>query len=98
MKDTPPSPNFSIIEVWNSNLDEEFKKIRKIVQKYPFIAMVSHNKLLIISARYELSKIDTLTYILQVPLHLCVSILFNSISNFCLAMLNEHEFSFFLNP
>jgi len=39
MKDASPIPNFSIIEVWNSNLDEEFKKIRKIVQKYPFIAM-----------------------------------------------------------
>ncbi len=41
MKDSSPSPNFSIIEVWNSNLEEEFKKIRKIVQKYPYIAMVS---------------------------------------------------------
>lgn len=39
MKDSSPSPNFSIIEVWNTNLEEEFKKIRKIVQKYPFIAM-----------------------------------------------------------
>lgn len=39
MKDSSPSPNFSIIEVWNSNLEEEFKKIRRIVQKYPFIAM-----------------------------------------------------------
>lgn len=34
------SPNYTIIEVWNNNLDEEFKKIRKIVQKYPYVAMV----------------------------------------------------------
>lgn len=40
MKDTSPSPNFTIVEVWNTNLEEEFKKIRKIVQKYPYIAMV----------------------------------------------------------
>ena len=40
MKDMSPNPNFTIIEVWNSNLDEEFKKIRKIIQKYPFVAMV----------------------------------------------------------
>ena len=34
-------PNFTIIEVWSSNLEEEFKKIRKIVQKYPYVAMVN---------------------------------------------------------
>lgn len=34
-------PNYTIIEVWNNNLEEEFKKIRKIVQKYPYVAMVS---------------------------------------------------------
>ena len=33
------NPNYQIIEVWNSNVDEEFKKIRKIIQKYPFVAM-----------------------------------------------------------
>lgn len=36
-------PNYTIIEVWNNNLEEEFKKIRKIVQKYPYVAMVSNN-------------------------------------------------------
>ena len=40
MKDTNPNPNFTIIEVWSSNLEEEFRKIRKIVQKYPYVAMV----------------------------------------------------------
>jgi len=38
MKDTPNS-NYTIIEVWSNNLEEEFKKIRKIIQKYPFVAM-----------------------------------------------------------
>lgn len=33
------NPNYTIIEVWSSNLEEEFKKIRKIIQKYPFVAM-----------------------------------------------------------
>ncbi len=40
MKEIAPNPNFTIIEVWNNNLEEEFKKIRKIIQKYPFVAMV----------------------------------------------------------
>ena len=39
MKDTSNS-NYTIIEVWSNNLEEEFKKIRKIIQKYPFVAMV----------------------------------------------------------
>lgn len=38
MKDTSNS-NYTIIEVWSNNLEEEFKKIRKIIQKYPFVAM-----------------------------------------------------------
>lgn len=38
MKETSV-PNYTIIEVWNNNLEEEFKKIRKIVQKYPYVAM-----------------------------------------------------------
>jgi hypothetical protein len=42
MKDTTSSsnPNYTIIEVWSTNLEEEFRKIRKIIQKYPFVAMV----------------------------------------------------------
>lgn len=32
-------PDYTIIEVWSSNLEEEFKKIRKIVLKYPYVAM-----------------------------------------------------------
>jgi CCR4-NOT transcription complex subunit 7/8 len=43
MKDTTNStnPNYTIIEVWSSNLEEEFRKIRRIIQKYPFVAMVN---------------------------------------------------------
>lgn len=28
-----------IVEVWNSNIDEEFKKIRKLIHRYPFVSM-----------------------------------------------------------
>lgn len=35
----PSNPNYTIIEVWSTNFEEEFKKIRKIIQKYPFVAM-----------------------------------------------------------
>lgn len=30
-----------IREVWASNLEKEFKAMRQVVQKYPFVAMVS---------------------------------------------------------
>lgn len=33
------NPNYTIVEVWAGNLEEEFIKIRKIIQKYPFVAM-----------------------------------------------------------
>jgi ribosomal protein S21 len=39
MKET--NPEFAIIEVWNNNLEEAFRNIRKIVQKYKYVAMVS---------------------------------------------------------
>lgn len=39
MKET--NPDYAIIEVWSHNLEEEFRKIRKIIQKYKFVAMVS---------------------------------------------------------
>ena len=29
------------VEVWAHNLEEEFGKIRKMVQKYPYVSMVS---------------------------------------------------------
>jgi hypothetical protein len=32
---------FEIREVWASNLDQEMKNIREVVEKYPFVAMVS---------------------------------------------------------
>ena len=33
------APEFGIQDVWASNLEEEFKKIRQIVPKYPYLAM-----------------------------------------------------------
>ena len=30
----------SFVEVWAKNLEEEFAKIRQIVQKYPYVSMV----------------------------------------------------------
>ena len=32
-----------IREIWQSNLEEEFKNMRKVVKKYNYIAMVRHN-------------------------------------------------------
>lgn len=34
-----PTADIGIQEVWQSNLEEEFRKIRNIVQKYPYVAM-----------------------------------------------------------
>jgi hypothetical protein len=31
---------FEIREVWASNLDEEMKNIREVLEKYPYVAMV----------------------------------------------------------
>ena len=31
----------NFMEIWAHNLDEGFDKIRRIVQKYPYVAMVS---------------------------------------------------------
>ena len=28
------------VDVWYSNLDEQFDKLRRMVQKYPYVAMV----------------------------------------------------------
>ena len=30
-----------IQDVWNYNMDDEFEKIRQVVKRYPYIAMVS---------------------------------------------------------
>lgn len=38
----PSNEECGIRDVWAHNLDEEFKTIRQIVQKYHWIAMVSH--------------------------------------------------------
>lgn len=37
---TMPTADNGIQEVWHSNLEDEFRKIRTIVQKYPYVAMV----------------------------------------------------------
>jgi len=29
-----------IVEVWSTNIDEEFKRIRKIIKKYKYVSMV----------------------------------------------------------
>ena len=34
-------PPEDFVEVWTSNLEEEFARMRKLVLKYPYIAMVS---------------------------------------------------------
>ena len=33
--------NFNIRDVWKNNMEEEFAKIRDIVENYPYVAMVS---------------------------------------------------------
>ena len=35
--------NDGIQEVWQTNLEEEFKQIRKVVQTHPYVAMVCMN-------------------------------------------------------
>ena len=37
-----PTADYGIQDVWQSNLEEEFRKIRIIVQKYPYVAMVTN--------------------------------------------------------
>ena len=37
---TTPSQEDCFVEVWAHNMEEEFVRIRRIVQKYPFISMV----------------------------------------------------------
>ena len=32
--------NFNIRDVWKNNMEEEFAKIRDIVENYPYVAMV----------------------------------------------------------
>jgi hypothetical protein len=38
-----PIPSYTIKDVWADNVEEEFRSIRKIILKYPFVAMVSMN-------------------------------------------------------
>lgn len=41
---TSTAPEFGIQDVWRSNLEEEFRKIRQVVNSYPYVAMVSSVK------------------------------------------------------
>ncbi|XP_066286524.1 CCR4-NOT transcription complex subunit 7-like [Branchiostoma lanceolatum] len=36
---TQSSTNYGILEIWNHNIDDAFRRIRQIVHKYPYIAM-----------------------------------------------------------
>ena len=35
-----PAPSYTIKDVWAHNVEEEFRSIRKLIVKYPFVAMV----------------------------------------------------------
>lgn len=35
-----PIPMYTIKDVWAHNVEEEFRSIRKLIVKYPFVAMV----------------------------------------------------------
>ena len=39
-----PTPLYTIKDVWAHNVEEEFRAIRKLVMKYPYVAMVSFQK------------------------------------------------------
>ena len=43
LQDKMPSnvTNFNIRDVWKNNMEEEFAKIRDIIENYPYVAMVS---------------------------------------------------------
>jgi len=34
-----PSPSYTIKDVWGHNVEEEFRAIRKLIIKYPYVAM-----------------------------------------------------------
>ena len=35
-----PAPSYTIKDVWAHNVEEEFCAIRKLIVKYPYVAMV----------------------------------------------------------
>ena len=39
--ETPDGKTVEIRDVWASNLEEEIANIRKVIEKYPYVAMVS---------------------------------------------------------
>ena len=38
----PGSAEEGFVEVWAKNLDEQFDRMRQLVQKYPYVAMVRY--------------------------------------------------------
>jgi hypothetical protein len=41
IQDENSTTNIKIIDVWADNLEDEMEYIRQVVEKYPYIAMVS---------------------------------------------------------
>ena len=42
---TPDGKKVEIRDVWASNLEEEMENIRRVIEKYPYVAMVCHSTL-----------------------------------------------------
>ncbi len=40
-----PLSSLGIKDVWAHNVEEEFRSIRKLILKYPYVAMVSSNRI-----------------------------------------------------
>ena len=40
---TSDGTSVEIRDVWESNLEEEMEKIREVIEKYPYVAMVMNN-------------------------------------------------------
>lgn len=57
--------NFNIRDVWKNNMEEEFAKIREIVENYPYVAMVRLLKCVVLAKdkfEYEISHLTLVFY------------------------------------